>query len=447
MRNRRLAFIAILAAGALAVCALLRPWSSGPSYQGKSAAQWLKLYRSSSIAEREDARDAFKALGDQAVPYLFSVLTRSRGLSLLRPYEKVWSKLPQPLRKILPRVSAGDTNSEAAKALLSDARPSAKVLMPRLKPWLSSPEHPRHGQALLLLGYVGEGAAEGVPFVIRALQNTNRYHRAFATQSIWKLGAEARAAVPALIGALDDPATRIRAIRALGDIGPAAKDAVPRLEQLLVTTDRLAAATALHKINPQGNYLRLLIDALGDPNLRSAAIQGLSELGQAAMPALDTMLKALKTEGGRDRVGGPQSMTIADALRKISPTNREVILILIEKLKDVERPDRQDTAAVPLARSAYGFGAVSTKSDRLNIASRLVWFDPAEPHGLNVLIETLRSDPEPARRDFAAYTLRQAGPGAAAAIPALKAALHDKDETVRRAAASALRRMESPGAK
>ncbi|PYK02385.1 MAG: hypothetical protein DME23_01725, partial [Verrucomicrobia bacterium] len=65
----------------------------------------------------------------------------------------------------------------------------------------------------------------------------------------------------------------------------------------------------------------------------------------------------------------------------------------------------------------------------------------------NVLIETLRSDPEPARRDFAAYTLRQAGPGAAAAIPALKAALHDKDETVRRAAASALRRMESPGAK
>ena len=84
--------------------------------------------------------------------------------------------------------------------------------------------------------------------------------------------------------------------------------------------------------------------------------------------------------------------------------------ILIEKLKDVERPDRQDTAAVPLARSAYGFGAVSTKSDRLNIASRLVWFDPAEPHGLNVLIETLRSDPEPARRDFAAYALRQAGP-------------------------------------
>jgi len=77
MRNRRLAFIAILAAGTLAVCALLRPWSSGPSYQGKSAAQWLKLYRSSSIAEREDARDAFKALGvwfDPAEPHGLNVL-------------------------------------------------------------------------------------------------------------------------------------------------------------------------------------------------------------------------------------------------------------------------------------------------------------------------------------------------------------------------------------
>ena len=64
-----------------------------------------------------------------------------------------------------------------------------------------------------------------------------------------------------------------------------------------------------------------------------------------------------------------------------------------------------------------------------------------------VLVETLHSDPDPGTRAFAAYVLRQAGPGAREAIPALKAALNDKDKAVRRSAASALEKIELPGAK
>ncbi|MBM3837103.1 MAG: hypothetical protein FJ398_03925 [Verrucomicrobia bacterium] len=78
----------------------------------------------------------------------------------------------------------------------------------------------------------------------------------------------------------------------------------------------------------------------------------------------------------------------------------------------------------------------------LNVPAWLVRFDPAESHGLEVIIETLRSDPEPGQRAFAAYLLRQAGPAAGAAIPALKAALNDKADIVRRAAASALRKVD-----
>ena len=83
--------------------------------------------------------------------------------------------------------------------------------------------------------------------------------------------------------------------------------------------------------------------------------------------------------------------------------------------------------------------------DRLNIAAELMRFDPAEAHELEILAETLGSDPEAGSRGFAAYVLRQAGPGARAAIPALKAALKDEDKTVRRAAGSALRKIEVPG--
>ena len=159
------------------------------------------------------------------------------------------------------------------------------------------------------------------------------------------------------------------------------------------------------------------------------------------MPAVDVLLEALKSDAGRDRVAGLQAITIADALRKVSPTNREAILILLEKLKGAQGPYPQNNAAGSIAMNAYGYAAAGANNDRLNIASRLIWFDPAESHGLAVLVETLNSDPDPGRRTFAAYVLRQAGPGARAAIPALKAALNDKDKAVRTSAASALRKI------
>ncbi|MBI2929098.1 MAG: HEAT repeat domain-containing protein [Verrucomicrobia bacterium] len=402
------------------------------------------------MAEREDGRDAFKALGDQAAPYLLSVLTRPQPFS--RPktaYAEFRSKLPLYLKRVLPDVSTEDTASLAADELLRAIRPSAKVLMPRLKPWLSNPKHSRHLQAVLLLGTVGDGASEAVPFLVQALQSTNQYRRRFAVQSLQNVGTEARAAVPALLGALYDAATVHRAIRALGNIGPEARDAVPHLERFLASTHRYVAAVALHKINPDGRGLRFLIEAAKDPSSRSDAAFWLGELGPAAAPALDIVLEALRAETGRNRVGGPAWITIADALHRISPTNRAVIPVLLEKLEDAEKLARLNIATGSVVRTAYGSLPLSAiaKSDRLSIASRLVWFDPAEPHALEVLVETLRSDPEPGMREFAAYALRQAGPGARAAMPALKAALNDKHEGVRRSAASALRKIEQPGDK
>jgi len=206
-------------------------------------------------------------------------------------------------------------------------------------------------------------------------------------------------------------------------------------------------ATAFHKIRHKGNSVRLLIEAAGDPRSRMAAISELGELGHAAMPAVDALLEALKSDAGRNRVGGLHAITIADALRKVSPTNRTAISTLLDRLEETEAPERQNQAAGSMGMTAYGYLAASGKSDRLNIASRLVWLDPAEPHGLEVLVETLHSDPDPGTRAFAAYVLRQAGPGAREAIPALKAALNDKDKAVRRSAASALEKIELPGAK
>lgn len=446
MKHRRLAVAAIVGVGAIAVFAIFRNWSARIAYDGKSVDDWFELNCRGSLAEREEAREAFQAMGDQAVPFLLSELTRPNYSALGKShYDKLRSEFPRSLQQVLPRVSTEDTTRGEAHGLVSAIHPSAKALMPRLKPWLSNPKHPRYALALSVLGSVGDGASEGVPFLIQALQSTNRVLRTFAVQSLRNLGPAARSAVPALVAALDDPATRPRAIRALGNIGPDAQEAVPYLERLseATTLEAPAAAAALYKIDPESNGLRVLIEAGQNPQLSNVVIEELGNLGPAAAPALDTLIRTLRSEARQDRGGFSEWTRIAQAVHRISPTNRTVIPVLLEKLKDAEAAVKRDSGGGVRATNYSGYLAMSAKSDLLNTASWLVRFDPTEAHGLAVLLETLASDPTPGQREFAAYVLRQAGPGASAAIPALKAALKDKDKTVRRAAASALRKIES----
>jgi len=77
-----------------------------------------------------------------------------------------------------------------------------------------------------------------------------------AAYEIAGMGAEATAAVPALIEALDDPVPSVRfpVTVALMEIGPAAKAAVPRLQQMMdeEINDEIAASArrALKRIDP-----------------------------------------------------------------------------------------------------------------------------------------------------------------------------------------------------
>jgi HEAT repeat protein len=78
-----------------------------------------------------------------------------------------------------------------------------------------------------------------------------------AAYEISGMGPAAAAAVPALIVALDDPEASVRfpVTVALGEIGPAAKDAVPRLKKMMEEeiNDEVAAAAkrALRRIQAQ----------------------------------------------------------------------------------------------------------------------------------------------------------------------------------------------------
>ena len=78
-----------------------------------------------------------------------------------------------------------------------------------------------------------------------------------AAYEISGMGPDAAPAVPALIRALDDPEPTVRfpVLVALGEIGPAAKAAVPKLKQMMdeEINDEIAAAAkrALRRIQPE----------------------------------------------------------------------------------------------------------------------------------------------------------------------------------------------------
>ena len=68
--------------------------------------------------------------------------------------------------------------------------------------------------------------------LIEALDHPGSDVRDCCARALGEIGPKAKEAVPALIGALGDKSVRGNAIIALGKMGPAAKDAIPALRAL-----------------------------------------------------------------------------------------------------------------------------------------------------------------------------------------------------------------------
>lgn len=102
--------------------------------------------------------------------------------------------------------------------------------------------------------------------LLQALQDTEPDVRAYAARSLARIGAPADDAVPLLIALLDDPLTKDHAIIALGEFGPDAAPAVPRLIE--IASDRFDpwrfATMTLGQIGPPAT------DALPMLGFRSA---------------------------------------------------------------------------------------------------------------------------------------------------------------------------------
>lgn len=99
----------------------------------------------------------------------------------------------------------------------------------------------------------GVSAKVAIPALIKASKDKDSDVRMGAAIALGDMGVETSSVVPILVQALENPYVRRRAADALGHIGSEASSAVPALTEALKDRDselRASAASALEKIAP-----------------------------------------------------------------------------------------------------------------------------------------------------------------------------------------------------
>jgi len=263
----------------------------------------------------------------------------------------------------------------AAEAL---ADIGAKDAVPALIELLKDKENFRR-MVVYALGEIGDPSA--IPALIEALKDEEEWVRSSAAEALGKM--RDKSVIPVLIEALkneDDSDEEVisEAAKALGKIGPEAKDAVPALINVL-------------------NY------EYG--NVKQYAAEALGNIGSEVKGTIPALIKVLKNEYEDSDV----RKSAARALGKIGPTAKDAVPVLVEALKnEYENKDIRDCKDYIIALGYIG---------------------PAAKDAVPELVELLQ-DEERTNKMYAAEALGKIGPEAKDAVPALINALNHKDVSV-----------------
>jgi hypothetical protein len=144
----------------------------------------------------------------------------------------------------------------AASALLR-VEPGSKEALAVLQAALADPNLYIRQQVADVLGSAGPEARGAAPALRKALKDESAFVRLNAAAALWRLTGEAETARPVLVAALkpEEPAqVRAHAARKLGEVGAAARAAVPALLEVWRDPDlnaRTSAGLALKAIDPE----------------------------------------------------------------------------------------------------------------------------------------------------------------------------------------------------
>jgi HEAT repeat protein len=234
--------------------------------------------------------------------------------------------------------------------------PAASYLAAALD--LRQPDNIRATAAAVIAG-IGPPAVIAVRGLCRCLTSPDPTLRDAAAVALAKIG---EAAVPSLRLMLQfsAPETVAAAVGALAFIGPPAAATAPELEALAARSPqalRLACAAALARVTGDPRRgLPVLLEALGgrDPQARKTAAEKISELREAAHPALRDLLRCTTDPDGEVRAAAVLT------LGRIRAPHSDTVPHIIARLNDPVAEVRYNSIVV---LASYGAEARSALAD------------------------------------------------------------------------------------
>jgi HEAT repeat protein len=367
-------------------------------------------------AVRSAAVHALACIGSAAVPALIDALKGPDRDTASRAADALGSILPPPkeaipaLREALPMDRA---NAAAYARALGGIGPAAREAIPELTALLTDAD--ARPEIAVTLVRIDPGQAEKVvPALVEDLKSSEPKRQLRAINALGQLGAAAKPAVPLLAGRLKDHELQEASLAALRRIGPEASEAVPALVAFLRAPGQniaLKVGDVLVHIGPKA--IPAVAGLLQDANVeyRRFAVFILAQYGGSAREALTPLMRALKDSDTQVASGA------AHVLEEIGPDAREAVPALIENLM-VYQSQVRGTAAV-----ALGHIGKAAREARAPLRECLM-------------------DPDKGVRYAAALALGRIDPTNTEAVPALRDTLHDLDPEVWLAAIDSLARID-----
>lgn len=410
-----------------------------PSYQGKTAEEWLnQMNFGRNLGDRVNVEGvhAFKQMGRQAVPFLRKALVQTIQTNMSATGKG---------RQMIPGSGIGRPRMrdarEYAAFVLEQMGPVAAPAIPELRAALPGDDIVAT-HAAAALGAIGPQARSAVPALFTALRSGN----GAAGEALVRIDPDNPALVPALIEVVQNPPRSfnsqpaVEAAVALKNLGPKAIAAVPVLRNMLSQTNsptpaagpRVFAAMALQKIAPDRPDLEAQINAaLHPPPGPLPDINQLIEAAEKAAPkgqGSESLGYALQELGGAvetlRRIGSPvpEAMIRERILplfaRALDGSDAHAFSGAFGGLIGLDRP------AAPLLPRVIAFLGTNDSSARLNAICLLGRIAPGDMATLPVLIQLL-NDMDDSVRQNACSLLTHFGPEAKAAIPGLHRCLKE----------------------
>jgi HEAT repeat protein len=435
-------------------------------FRGRTVKELIEDLRSPDPDERRDVLMALGELGPEAREAVPAVIALLKDPTQLPAPVMVLGRIGPAAREAVPLLAQALTKyeksfprDEAVALVRIDPAQAPRVVAETLKA-LDSPDQDLALSADGTLRGLGPSVATALPELLRRLKGRHDFRERQVIQAVGGLGEAGPPAVSRLREIVRDPtpeparrddplgpspeACRIAAIEALGQIGPAAKEAVPDLLPLFRSPDKVrsrAAAVALVRIDR--DHAREAWDslraALRDPNdfNRRQAVATMARVGPAASDGVPNLLATQRMptkEGGRKiaRYG------VVLVIEAIGPA---AVPGLLDGLKDAD-PHVRFVAASSLfpiksPQAARALSACLADPDRDVRAEAAKALAAIGPQAAPALIDAFRS-PDAAVRQQAAVVLGMMNRPAFAAVPALVERLKDERADVRSTTALAL---------